>query len=100
MFLGAYHYSGVRTDLLAGYYRLSSAVPASSLDLHVCVRTPSGLVVLDACPSAEAFASFSVGAEFVRLNAAAGLPRPRIEPLGEVERAMLRTPVDLGVVVP
>jgi hypothetical protein len=96
MFLGGYHYSGASADLLAGYRRLSERIPADSLDLHLCIRTPTGLLVLDACPSVEVFTSFSGGSDFAELNASVGLPPPGVEPLGDVVRALLRVPVDLA----
>lgn len=97
MFLGGYHYSGATAVLLAGYRRLSERIPADRLDLHLCIRTPTGLLVLDACPSAEVFTAFSGGSDFAELNASVGLPPPTVEPLGDVLRALLSTPVDLAV---
>lgn len=96
MFLGAYHYGGPPDALLAGYWRLASMIPADSLDLHVCVARDAGILVLDACPSAEVFAGFSAGEDFRGLHAAARLPLPQVEALGVVEQALLRSPVGLG----
>jgi hypothetical protein len=84
MFLGAYHSDGDPDALMAGYWRLRDAIPTSSLRLHVCIRRPAGITVLDMCPSETAFASFSTGASFVEARRAAGLPEPRVEALGEV----------------
>ena len=51
---------------------------------NVCVLEADGISVFDACPSTEAFAEFSQSAEFRTALADAGLPQPRLEPLGEV----------------
>ncbi len=40
--------------------------------------------VLDGCASRAAFEAFSTGEQFRSALAAAGLPTPRVQPLGEV----------------
>jgi hypothetical protein len=90
MFLGAYHFDGDPADLLAAYRRLMAGFPPDSSDLHVCVEHVDGITVFDACPSSEVFAAFSTGLEFRTAIDNAGLPAPRIEPLGEVRTARLR----------
>ena len=98
MFLGGCQHTGISADQpVAAYRRLSVRIPADRLDLHACVATPTGLRVLDACPSAEVFASFSGGSDVSWLNASVGLSPAPIEPLGEVLRALLPTPADLAV---
>ena len=84
MFLSAYHFDGDPVALAAEHDRLYKRFPPESLDLHVCVLHEGGITVFDACPSAEAFASFSQSAEFRQALANAGLPPPQLEPLGEV----------------
>lgn len=84
MFLGAYHFHGDPAVLLAGYERLMSSFPEESLDLHVCIVHEHGMTVYDACPSRAVHAEFSGGAAFAATIAAAGLPSPRVEPLGDV----------------
>jgi hypothetical protein len=90
MFLGAYHFTGDRDELLAAYERLHAAYPPETLDLHVCVANDDGITVYDACPSRDVFASFSSSAEFADALDGAGLPTPRVVQLGEVHAAMLR----------
>jgi hypothetical protein len=93
MFLGAYHFDGDPAELRAGYDRLRAGFPADSLDLHVCVVRADGLTVFDACPSQEVFQGFSTGPDFAAALAAAGLPTPRVEELGDVHSALIREEV-------
>ncbi len=90
MFLSAYHFDGEPAALAAAHDRLFAQFPPESLDLHVCVLIDGGITVFDACPSREVFASFSGSAEFGQALAAAGLPQPRLEPLGEVHDVRVR----------
>lgn len=87
MYLSAYHFDGDPTTLTAAHDRLVATLP--SLDLHLCVITQRGIVVLDACPSHEQFDAFSRSPEFRAALATAGLPFPGIEPLGDITSAHL-----------
>jgi hypothetical protein len=93
VFLGAYHFTGDPTELVAAHDRLAAQFPPGTFDLHVCVALDDGIVVFDACPSRDVFADFSRSPEFLAAVAAAGLPVPRVEPLGDVHSAELRAPV-------
>ncbi len=90
MFLSAYHFHGDPVALAAAHDRLYQRFPPESLDLHVCVLVAGGITVFDACPSRELFAGFSQSAEFRQALAEAGLPQPRLEPLGEVRDVRVR----------
>lgn len=68
MCLSAYHYDGDAAPLLAAYDRLRAQFPSDAFLLHVCVATR-------------------------RRTADAGLPQPRIEPLGAVHDVVVRTSV-------
>ena len=94
MFLGAYHFDGDPADLMSGYRLLMAGFPPDSSDLHVCVERVDGITVFDACPSREVFAGFSTGLEFRMAIDGAGLPAPRVEPMGEVRTARLRTGIE------
>lgn len=89
MFLGAYQVDGDPARLVPAYDALRRGLPAEQFELHVCVVTTVGITVYDACPDREVFDGFSVGPEFGAAVAAAGLPAPRIEPLGEVHDAVV-----------
>jgi len=93
LFLGAYHFDGEPARLLAAYARLQQSYPPDSLDLHLCVRRATGITIYDACPSRATFDGFSASDDFRAALAAAGLPMPRVEPLGDVHTAHLRQAV-------
>ena len=93
MFLGAYHFAGDPAELVTAHDRLTAQFPPGAFDLHVCVAHDDGIVVFDACPSREVFTGFSQSPDFLGAVAAAGLPTPRVEPLGDVHAAELKAPV-------
>jgi hypothetical protein len=88
MFLGSYHFDGEPDALIPLYERLVSSLPGDSIELHVCIRTDSGITVFDTCPSREVFDGFTTSTGFAEAVAAAGLPSPRIEPLGSVVQTL------------
>lgn len=89
LYLGALHFDGDPEELLPAYRRLLERFPPETLSLHVCVRRSGGLTVFDACPAKEIFAEFTSGDAFRGAVAEAGLPGPRVEPLGDVQVARL-----------
>jgi hypothetical protein len=93
VFLGAYHFDGDPTALSAGHDQLMTQFPPGSIDLHVCVTHERGITVFDACPSRDVFTGFAQSPDFLQALTAAGLPTPRVEPLGDVHAAELRAPV-------
>jgi hypothetical protein len=93
MFLSAYRFTGDPAELVPAYDRMMQGFDAATLDLHVCSVGPTGIVVLDACPSEAVHESFSVSPEFQGAYRQAGLPEPTIEKLGDVHEALLRQPV-------
>ncbi|HJQ06288.1 MAG TPA: hypothetical protein VJ872_12625 [Nocardioides sp.] len=91
MFMGGYRFTGDPAALLEGHARLMAEIPAESIELHVCVETADGILVLDTCPSQEIFEAFSSSEGFRAAVAAAGLPEPTVEPLGVV-RSVVSAP--------
>ena len=71
-------FRGDPDDLLARYDAMAADIPEASLSLHMCLRADDGIVVVDACPSREAFEAFYNG-PFRALLARHGLPDPVIE---------------------
>ena len=69
-------FAGDPDDLLARYDAMIAEIPPGNLTLHVCLRTPGGIVLLDTCPSAEIFRAFAAGEAFADLRARHGLPEP------------------------
>jgi hypothetical protein len=84
MFLSAYHFDGRSDQLLAAYQRMMAGFPTDQIELHACVAHDAGITVFDGCPSYQEFVEFSTSEGFLGAVRAAGLPAPRIEPLGEV----------------
>ncbi|MET3932782.1 hypothetical protein [Arthrobacter sp. OAP107] len=89
MYLGMYSFRGDPAELLAGHDRMLTLLPEGQLDLHLCVQTEDGIAILDTCPSREVFDRFSSGRAFQELVAAAGLPSPEIQHLGDVKSYVL-----------
>lgn len=84
MMLRAMHASistfrGDPDDLLARYDAMVAEIPAASMRLHMCLRSDDGIVVVDTCPSREAFDAFFHGGPFRSLLARHGLPDPVVE---------------------
>ncbi len=88
MFLGAYHFDGEPTELLLAYHRLLDGFPPEAVQLQLCAVTGDGIRVLDTCPSREAFDGFTASPEFRAALAGAGLPQPRIEPIGDLHHVV------------
>jgi hypothetical protein len=84
MYLSTYRFAGDPTTLAAAYDCLQAIFTPDSFDLRACVLRPDGIVVVDACPTRADFESFSASRDFHAALDAVGLPRPRIEPLGDV----------------
>lgn len=91
MFLGMYRFDGDPAQLTAAYDRLIAGFPPGMIELQLCVVRTEGITVLDTCPSAEVFAEFSTSDGFAGALAAAGLPMPTIEPIGDVHHAITPT---------
>ncbi|GAA1186357.1 hypothetical protein [Pseudonocardia alaniniphila] len=89
MFLGAYHFDGHADDLLPAYHRLLEGLPPGAVQLQLCVGTERGLTVFDTCPSRAEFAAFSGGDALRAALAAAGLPQPRVEQVGDVQHSVV-----------
>jgi hypothetical protein len=83
MFLAAYHFDGDPAALVAAYERLRRHIPIDPHGVHLCAVGQTGIVVVDGCPGRAEFLAFSTGPDFRDALAAAGLPVPRIEPLGD-----------------
>ena len=88
MHLGIYRFTGDPQELLPAYDRLMEAMPPGGLLFHACIVEVSGIAILDACPSEEAFRGFSTDPKLAEAFAAAGLPQPTIED-GAVHKALV-----------
>jgi hypothetical protein len=84
MFFASYELAGDPDTLLAAHERMVAGFPTDSFLLHLSVRTETGITIYDSCPSREQFEVFSSSDEFAAALAAAGLPTPRVTPIGDV----------------
>jgi hypothetical protein len=69
-------FSGDPDRLLSAYESVLGEIPGESLVLHLCLRAPDGILVVDTCPSRDAFERFFGGGTFARLRERHGLPEP------------------------
>src|SRR5438270_8022933 len=69
-------FRGDPDELSARYEALLAEVPAENMRLHLCLRSPEGIVLVDTCPSREVFLGFQ-GA-FLPMLESHGLPVPEV----------------------
>jgi len=80
MHASIWRFRGDPDELLRGYDAMLAEIPAANMKLHLCLRAPDGIVLVDTCPTQEAFAAFSSNAALRALRERHGLPEPeRIE---------------------
>jgi hypothetical protein len=70
------HFPGDPDALVSRYDALLAEVPLDALPAHLCLRAADGIVVVDTCPSEEAFRSFHLGETFRAMRERHGLPEP------------------------
>lgn len=88
MYLSAFHFEGDPAALALAHDKLTAQFPPEAFSLHLCLQTPEGILVLDGCPSRSVAEEFQQSVGFASALAAAGLPSPRIERLGDVWSAV------------
>ncbi len=69
-------YEGDPDDLVARYEALLADIPPESMRFSACARTPTGIVILDTCPSKEVFDAFVASEDVKALFARHGLGEP------------------------
>lgn len=79
MHASIWRFCGDPDDLLARYDAMAAEIPESSFLFHACLSAAEGLVVVDMCPSREAFQEFRDAEWFQELLTRHGLPVPEIE---------------------
>jgi len=89
LYLGAMHFDGDPGELLPAYHRMLERFGIDTLDVHLCVVRDDGLTVFDACPGKAVHEEFTKSDTFRDAVAAAGLPAPRIDGLGDMHVAHL-----------
>jgi hypothetical protein len=71
-----WRFAGDPQTLLHHYERMLAEIPRANMRLHLCLRATDGILLVDTCPSREAFEAFSAGDEFRGLRMRHGLPEP------------------------
>jgi hypothetical protein len=74
MHASVWRFAGDPDELLGAYDAMLAEIPPANMRLHLCLRAPDGIVIVDTCPSREAFESFIAG--FRALRERHGLPEP------------------------
>ncbi len=70
------HFAGDPDELVRRYDAMLADVPAENMKLHLCLRAPDGIVIVDTCPTEEVFRVFHHGEAFRALRTRHGLPDP------------------------
>lgn len=80
MYASIWTFRGDPDELLRSFDAMLSEIPRANLQLHLCLRAPKGIVLIDTPPTKENFEAFARGDTFRLLRARRGLPEPeRIE---------------------
>jgi hypothetical protein len=78
MHASIWRFEGDPDELSARYDALVADVPRANMRLHLSLRAPDGLVVVDTCPSEEVYRAFFAGDAFRALRERHGLPEPEL----------------------
>jgi len=76
MHASIWKFTGDPDDLTPRYDALLAEVPTSEFIAQLCLRAPDGIVMVDTCPSREAFEAFATGDWFRDARRRHGLPDP------------------------
>ncbi len=76
MHASIWHFAGDPEELLRAYDAMVAKIPAENMRLHLCLRAEDGILLVDTCPSCEAFEAFAHGEAFRDLRRRHGLPEP------------------------
>jgi hypothetical protein len=72
-----WRFVGDPDELVRRYDAMIAEIPPANMHLHLCLRADDGIVLVDTCPSREAFEAFVAGDAFRRLRERHGLPDPK-----------------------
>ena len=76
MHASIWKFSGDPGAPLERYDAMLAEIGAGNLRLHICLRAEDGIVLVDTCPSKEAYEAFAHGDAFRELRERHGLPEP------------------------
>jgi hypothetical protein len=69
-------FAGNPDQLLRRYDAMIEEIPRTRMRLQLCLRAADGIVLVDTCPTREAFESFACGDDFRALRARHRFPEP------------------------
>jgi hypothetical protein len=76
MHASIWRFSGDPDRLVDAYEALTAELPADVMRLHLALRAPDGLLIVDTCPTRADFEAFANGPDFRAARARHGLPEP------------------------
>jgi hypothetical protein len=76
MHASIWKFTGDTDDLARRYDALVDEMPTAELTAHLCLLAPDGIVLVDTCPTREAFEAFASGDQFRSALRRHGLPDP------------------------
>jgi hypothetical protein len=76
MHVSIWKFIGAPDELARSYDAMVAEFPADQFIAHMCLRSPDGMVIVDTCPSREAFEAFSTSEAFRSARKRHGLPDP------------------------
>jgi len=76
MHASIWRFTGDPDELARRYDAMLAGVPTENMRLHLCLRAPDGIVLVDSCPYREAFVAFPTDDGFRELRSRQGLPDP------------------------
>src|SRR3954453_22689183 len=76
MHASIWKFRGDPDDLTARYESMLAEIPTANMALQLCLRATDGILLVDTCPTREAFHAFAASPEFKALRARHGMPEP------------------------
>jgi hypothetical protein len=64
MHASIWKFNGDPDELARRYDALTAELPTDQFIAHLCLKAPDGLVLVDTCPTREAFEAFATGEAF------------------------------------
>ena len=76
MHASIWKFTGDSDDLARRYDALLNEMPTAEFIAHLCLLAHDGIVIVDTCPTREAFQAFTTGDQFRSALRRHGLPDP------------------------
>jgi hypothetical protein len=76
MHASIWKFRGDPDELLRSYDSMVKEIPRGSMKLHLCLRAEDGIVLVDTCPTREAFDAFVANPDVRMLRERHRLPEP------------------------